>query len=293
MLLRINKKRQLIIGGELTPTDLPQEDMKERNVTREEINNLFPPSYGGNAQISDLRLMLTYLNNNDEMGDKVFDVPDIPTRDTLEANEGDICKVQNNEFGNPQTYIFDGNRWQILVENTGGGAISIDDLNDVDTSSSPPNNNQTLKWNGTNWVPADDIDTDTTYSAGDGLQLNGTEFSLNANLNNLNDVDPSGVAAGQVLKWNGTKWLPANDNSGSGSSLTKITESFEVNTIDQQNQYLELQNIPDTSDHLFVFLNGVYLTMGNNFDYILSSNRIEFQGGILTADDIVSIKYSY
>jgi hypothetical protein len=319
------------------------------NVTREEIDKLFPPTYGGNAQISDLRLMLTHLVDKNELGGIDFnEVPDIPARDNLDASEGDLCKVQDSGSGDPQTYIYDGNQWQILVDNSGGGAISIDDLDDVDTSSTTPNNNQTLKWDGTNWVPAPDENTDTTYSAGtglalsgttfslnspigglidvdtttilptngqllkfngtnwvpaqdegttytagNGLQLTGTEFSLNANINNLNDVDPSGVAIGQVLKWSGTQWLPANDDSGSGSSLTKITENFEVNSIDQQNQYLDLLHIPDTSDHLFVFLNGVYMMIGNNFDYVLSSNRIEFQGGILTDGDHVSVKYSY
>ena len=284
--------------------------------------------------------------DKNELGGIDFnEVPDIPARDNLDASEGDLCKVQDNGFGHPQTYIYDGNHWQILVDNTGGGgATSIDDLDDVDTSTTPPNNNQTLKWNGTNWIPYNDNDTTysagtglsltgtifnlnadlddlnnviltgvstgqilkyngtnwipsndegTTYTAGDGLQLTGTEFSLDANINDLNDVDPSGVQIGQVLKWSGTEWLPANDDSGGGSSLTKITENFEVNSIDQQNQYLDLLHIPDTSDHLFVFLNGVYMMIGNNFDYVLSSNRIVFQGGILTDGDHVSVKYSY
>lgn len=34
-------------------------------------------------------------------------------------------------------------------------ATSIDDLSDVDTSTTPPTGNQVLAWNGTNWSPAD------------------------------------------------------------------------------------------------------------------------------------------
>jgi len=37
----------------------------------------------------------------------------------------------------------------------GGGATSIDDLTDVDTSTTPPAVDQVLVWNGTNWVPGD------------------------------------------------------------------------------------------------------------------------------------------
>lgn len=38
---------------------------------------------------------------------------------------------------------------------TGGGATAIDDLTDVDTSTTPPTTDQVLAWNGTSWVPAD------------------------------------------------------------------------------------------------------------------------------------------
>ena len=37
----------------------------------------------------------------------------------------------------------------------GGGATSIDDLTDVNTSTTPPNINQALIWNGSAWVPGD------------------------------------------------------------------------------------------------------------------------------------------
>jgi hypothetical protein len=39
--------------------------------------------------------------------------------------------------------------------------LSITQLVDVDTTTAAPNVGQVLKWNGTNWVPADDVDTDT------------------------------------------------------------------------------------------------------------------------------------
>ena len=41
-----------------------------------------------------------------------------------------------------------------------------------------------------------------------------SEISLS--LNNLSDVDTSGVSSGQVLKWDGSNWTPAADNAGSG-----------------------------------------------------------------------------
>jgi len=55
---------------------------------------------------------------------------------------------------------------------------SVDLHSDVDTSTSTPTIGQLLKWNGTNWVPANDIDTDTdtTYTASNGVALSGTDF---------------------------------------------------------------------------------------------------------------------
>ena len=42
---------------------------------------------------------------------------------------------------------------------------------------------QVSKWNGSGWVCEEDIDTDTTYSAGTGLDLQGTTFVLTDNFN--------------------------------------------------------------------------------------------------------------
>ena len=42
-------------------------------------------------------------------------------------------------------------------QSAGNSAIPIDDLTDVDTTSTAPTNGQVLKWNGTNWVPSDDL----------------------------------------------------------------------------------------------------------------------------------------
>ena len=43
---------------------------------------------------------------------------------------------------------------------------------------------QVLKWTGTTWTPSDDIDTDTntTYTAGTGLVLSSTTFSVSSNI---------------------------------------------------------------------------------------------------------------
>jgi hypothetical protein len=56
---------------------------------------------------------------------------------------------------------------------------SVDGLRGRPVSSTAPANGQVLKWGGSTWAPGNDLDTNTTYSAGTGLTLSGTTFSLN------------------------------------------------------------------------------------------------------------------
>lgn len=65
---------------------------------------------------------------------------------------------------------------------------------------------QVLKWNGSAWAPA--ADTDTTYSAGQGLALAAGAFSIAQN----------GATTNQVLRWNGSQWIPATVTSSASFS---------------------------------------------------------------------------
>ena len=90
-------------------------------MTREEIDKIFPPGFSGLAQISDLRLLLSKLSDDDQLGDIVFfEVDTIQDRDELNAQDGDIAKVAVNNLGNPETYIMSGT-WKVLVEIPVGG----------------------------------------------------------------------------------------------------------------------------------------------------------------------------
>jgi hypothetical protein len=96
--------------------------------------------------------------------------------------------------------ITDGDKGDITVSQS-GTVFTIDDKT-ITGNKIAQNNatlNQILKWNGTTWVAANDADT--KYTAGNGLELTGTEFKIAQN----------SAVNGQVLKWNGTGWFPAND----------------------------------------------------------------------------------
>ena len=91
------------------------------------------------------------------------------------------------------------------------GAMGISQLFDVDYST-PATNGQVLKYNlvSAKWIPSDDSDTDTTYSAGTGLSLTGTTFALNSGIDGLTDVDTNTSAPtnSQGLVYNGSDWVP-------------------------------------------------------------------------------------
>mgnify|MGYP001467177039 FL=1 len=125
-------------------------------------------------------------------------------------------------------------RAKLLTEYSG-----INDLANVDVTTTAPNLNQTLKWNGTNWVPADDnagvssvnlfatvagdsgsttadSQTDTltiaggtnitTAVSGDTVTVN-FSGTLTTTLAALTDTNTAGITQGDSLFYNGTSWV--------------------------------------------------------------------------------------
>ncbi len=122
-----------------------------------------------------------------------------------------------------------GNKhWRCVTPYTGtdsqtlslsGTTLSIQNGNSVDLSS-------ILDWNSLLNIPsgfADGIDNDTTYTAGSGIQLTGTTFSLDAGIGDLNDVDTTTVSSGQLLAWNGSQWVPTD--ASSVETTTNVTNT--------------------------------------------------------------------
>ncbi|MDO8668696.1 MAG: hypothetical protein Q7K65_00175 [Candidatus Buchananbacteria bacterium] len=105
-----------------------------------------------------------------------------------------------------------------------------------------PASGQVLKWNGSSWAPAADTGG-TSYSAGSGLTLSGTQFSAQAgsaiwNANkllgrNVSDGWSGGPTAGQVLTYDSLLgWVPSTPSSGNtytaGSGLTLSGTQFSA-----------------------------------------------------------------
>lgn len=89
-------------------------------------------------------------------------------------------------------------------------------------STTAPTNGQVLKYNGTQYAPASD--NNTTYTQGTGINIAGTTISNTITaLGNLSNVNTTGAASGLVLKYNGTTWIPATDNTSSSSGGVNVT----------------------------------------------------------------------
>jgi len=59
------------------------------------------------------------------------------------------------------------------AESGGGGAVSINDLTDVDTNTTQPTSDQVLVWDGSNWVPGNQV----AGGSGAGIYLTETQLA--------------------------------------------------------------------------------------------------------------------
>ena len=107
-------------------------------------------------------------------------------------------------------------------------SLNLNALTDVDTLSTPPTAGQVLKWNGTTWVPADDV---TAGGAGlDASTLNGFAGTYYLDYNNFTNT-PTIPAAQVQVDWDATSGITSILNkpalfSGSYNDLTNIPTAF-------------------------------------------------------------------
>ena len=95
-------------------------------------------------------------------------------------------------------------------------AFSIDFLSDVDTTSTPPNTGQVLKWNGTNWAPGADA---TTGGGGtDADTLDGFDSAYFLDYNNFSNTPSiltlTSLSVGNELTASGNGAISYDDATG-------------------------------------------------------------------------------
>lgn len=229
--------RQLINGG-ILPNDGQGDTLRSG---AQKINTNFAEIYtalGNGTQltvISNNLFNATGANKITFLYDTLNDLPSAATYHGMFAHV----------HGENASYYAHAGQWvQLLDVNK-----SIGQLSDVDTSLVTPQDGQSLVWNQGQgvWQPGTVAaggggggataflglsDTPTSYTGftnyfvtvnaeGSGLAFNQSPGSINI----LSDVDTvtTTPTSGQVLKWNGTNWVPGNDATSGGGSTDADT----------------------------------------------------------------------
>ena len=142
----------------------------------------------------------------------------------------DLSDVSETLPTTGQVLAWDGTSW---APGAGSGLLVTSDVLSGDGTAASPltiaqhsaTNGQVLQWNGTEWRPA-------TVSGGVGDNWGTQNVITNATLaGNGTAGSPIGIASqsastGQVLKWNGSSWLPAAD-AGDNWGTAKVNSSSQ------------------------------------------------------------------
>jgi hypothetical protein len=141
--------------------------------------------------------------------------------------------------------------------------------------------NQIAKWNGTAWACAADVDTNTTYTAGTGLTLVGTEFRNT--VTNSDTIAALSCTSGQIAKWNGTAWACATDavaEAGTGDDLGDATAGDVAALFSGEGDYLKTDGTQGTPA-------GTEYTAGDNItitDGVIASTATGVPDGTTDGD---------
>lgn len=186
-------------------------------------------------------------------------------RPSAVTNNGLIAVVQ----ATGDTYFAAGGVWNKLVKSS--------DLNNYLTSS----------YIESNFAQFGDLNQYITSSEL-GTELSNYVLSTNHTVAKLKDVQLGGLASGQVLKYNGTRWVNSSDNAGD----KRYVENISITKTLSENMQLSLSRIPTIpSETTLVVIGGT--TQRYGYDYKVSSNLLIWNNtrpGVLTGmqSDIVS-----
>ena len=165
--------------------------------TKTEVDGLIPTTFSGDyADLTNAPVIPTVPTNiSDFTNDAGYitsaavfsgDYADLTNTPTIPSTLGDLSNVSNNTPADGQHLVWDGanSQWKPSAAHEGSSSGGYGDA-----------------------------DSRNALSGGIGLSYNSSTgtFALNATISNLLDVDASGIQNGQVLKWNGSEFVPGDD----------------------------------------------------------------------------------
>ena len=143
--------------------------------------------------------------------------------------------------------------------------------------------------------------TIATFNGTSGKVIKDSYWSPDTNIWNAAKIAGKLVTSetptdGQVLVYDSTRdagrgaWVPTSQTGPGPSTLNKMSERFNITATQELAQKITLQEIINPLDHLFVFFNGMYLEISD--DFTISGKDINFNVNIKDGDKVV-VKYSY
>ncbi len=177
-----------------------------------------------------------------EMGtSQLMSVPYALSSGNSTTSMSQLTDVNTNGVTNGQVLKWNGTTW-LPANDTGGGngdnwgTQTIQSNNAFagnGTTASPlalaqqgATNGQVLKWNGTTWLPANDTGGGNGDNWGTQTTQTGSALTGNGTTASPLNIAQQGASNGQVLKWNGTAWLPAADaNTNTDAQTLTISGS--------------------------------------------------------------------
>ncbi|MCC7097768.1 MAG: hypothetical protein IT472_11370 [Thermomonas sp.] len=228
------------------------------------------------------------LNGNANLAFKLYDAQSGGTQlgSTITANTylvlDGVFTIDLNFAG---VAFAESNRWlQVEVGGTPMGprieilptpvAASARALQGRGVSATAPSSGQVLKWNGSAWAPAAD-DGGTSYSAGTGLALSGSTFSVAPTYQM-----PQACTANQVAKWSGAAWICASDGDttySAGNGLTLTGSTFSVTPTYQMPQAC-------TANQVAKWSGTAWICAGDGDTTYSAGNGLTLTGSTFSAD---------
>jgi hypothetical protein len=122
---------------------------------------------------------------------------------------------------------------------TGTTSLTVTGIQGKPVSSASPLTGQTLKYNGTTWVPS--ADDNTTYTAGSGISLSGTQINNTSPDQTVTISSGTGISVtGTYPNFSITNSEPNQAVSISGSGATTVTgtyPNFAISSTDNNTTY--------------------------------------------------------
>jgi trimeric autotransporter adhesin len=134
----------------------------------------------------------------------------------------------------------------------------------------------------------------TTYNAGTGINIVGTIIhNTITGLDNLSDVNTTGAVSGEVLKFNGSAWIPGTDNTSSSSGGVNVTprlsgDGTAGNPLDIAQQGAGSGDVLKWNGTSWLPGSDIGTTYSAGSGINISSNIITNTGDINSSDDITN-----